>query len=338
VLRRILLGALIVVAGLAAMLGGLFYYFLYTPDPVEPQLAGQFQRGATDVNGLSRTYLLYVPKNLPPGAPLVVALHSSDGGSQQMRRATGFGFERLADEYGFAVVYPNGYDGNWNACNIVGDYAANKLNIDDVAFLSHLVDVLATRIGIDRDRVFAVGLSRGGHMAFRLALEAPSRFRAVAVVAAGLPASDNFKCAPAPGMSSSILIMNGTADPLNPFNGGEVQIMGMFARGTVRSSEDSARYFARLNDAREADLPGGRSDDEEPTAQRTLWRNAAGVEVEHVALVGAGHVMPQPWASSPRLLGRSPTLPNGPELIWHFFERQAATSGGAAWKTSPERP
>jgi polyhydroxybutyrate depolymerase len=69
-----------------------------------------------------------------------------------------------------------------HACNIVGDYSANKLNIDDVGFLTGIVDKLISEIGVDPGRVFATGISRGGHMAFRLALEAPSRFRAVAAV------------------------------------------------------------------------------------------------------------------------------------------------------------
>jgi polyhydroxybutyrate depolymerase len=57
-----------------------------------------------------------------------------------------------------------------------------------------LVDKLVRDIGIDPSRVFATGISRGGHMAFRLALEAPSRFRAVAAVGANVPTSENFKC------------------------------------------------------------------------------------------------------------------------------------------------
>src|SRR3989442_15202487 len=96
-----------------------------------------------------------------------------------MRKWTWFGCEGLWDERGFAVVYPDGYDGYWNACNIVGDYSANKLNIDDVGFLTEVVDKFITEIGVDPGRVFATGISRGGHMAFFLALEAPSRLRPV---------------------------------------------------------------------------------------------------------------------------------------------------------------
>jgi polyhydroxybutyrate depolymerase len=218
-------------------------------------------------------------------------------------------------------VYPNGFEGYWNACNIVGDYSANKLNIDDVAFLAALVDKVAAEAQINRERVFAMGLSRGGHMAFRLALEMPDRFRAVAAVAANVPAAENFKCKPA-SATSSVMIMNGTADRLNPFDGGEVTLYGFIGRGTVRSSRESAAYFAALNAI--GQQPESTST---PVADgfrvvRSLWRNDGPIEVELVAIQGGGHVIPQPVSRYPRILGPTPKEPNGPEVMWNFFARQ----------------
>src|ERR1700737_148083 len=167
VLRFVLWGLIGVVA-LGGALGALFGYFVYSPVPEVPRLSGALTKGTIAVDGLKRTYLTYVPRGLAKGAPLVVVMHGSGQNSAQIRKWTGYGFERLADERGFAVVYPDGYEGYWNACNIVGDYSANKLNIDDVGFLTGMVDTLITEIGVDRDHVFATGVSRGGHMAFRL--------------------------------------------------------------------------------------------------------------------------------------------------------------------------
>jgi polyhydroxybutyrate depolymerase len=228
----------------------------------------------------------------------------------------------LADAHRFAVVYPDGYEGYWNACNKVGDYAANKLNIDDVKFLTAVVDKLAREIGIDRSRVFATGVSRGGHMAFRLALEAPERFRAVAAVSASVPTPNNFKCKPAARGTSSLLIINGTKDPLNPFEGGEVQLFGFIARGSVLSSRASAQYFADRNH-----LSGTPEMHEIPVADdvrvgRLVWHNDSRVEVELDAIDGGGHGMPQPYYRNPRALGPTAKEPNGPDLIWDFFERQ----------------
>ena len=83
------------------------------------------------VGGLKRTYRTYVPRGLVKGAALVVVMHGAGENGAQIRVWTGYGFERLADEHGFAVVYPNAYEGYWDVCNIVGDVSANGVNIDD---------------------------------------------------------------------------------------------------------------------------------------------------------------------------------------------------------------
>jgi polyhydroxybutyrate depolymerase len=208
-------------------------------------------------------------------------------------------------------------------CTIVGDVSANGLNIDDVGFLTGIIDKLVSEIGVDAGRVFAAGSSRGGFMAFRLALEAPSRFRAVAAVSANVPSPENFKCKPAGQGTSSVMIMNGTDDPMVPFDGGSVSLFGWFYKmGKVRSSRESGQYFADLNhitgttESNETQVAGG------VRVEQVLWRNNSNVEVELVAVHGGGHGIPQPYRRHPRGLGPSPKEPNGPAVIWAFFERQ----------------
>ena len=313
------------VAGLATIVvlgGGLLFYLLWSPAPTMPRLSGALTRGAIEVAGLRRTYSLYRPQHLAPGAPLVVAMHGADGSGARMRTSTGYGFERLADQYGFAVVYPNAFEGNWNACNVEGGHSASRRNVDDVGFLTALVDKLAPEIGVDRHRVYAMGISLGGQMAFRLALEAPARFRAVAAVAAGLPAPHNFKCRPSSQGTPSIMIMNGAEDPLNPFNGGEIQLFGLYRHGLVLSSRASGQYFADLNRIAGAPTTSEMQVADGVRVEDVTWRNDAPVEVELVAIHGGGHGIPQPYWRGPRLLGPSPREPNGPALIWTFFNHQ----------------
>jgi polyhydroxybutyrate depolymerase len=317
VLRIFLWGVFVVVV----LCGALFFYFIDSPRPKIPQLSGQVASGTIQVGGLTRTYLTYIPQGLPKGSPLVVVMHGSGENGARMRIASGYGFERLADEHRFAVAYPDGYEGYWNACNIVGDYAANQRNLDDVGFLTALAEKLVSDIGIDQRRVFATGISRGGHMALRLAIEAPSRFRAVAAIAANVPTPDNFKCRPAESGTSSVMIMNGTKDPLNPFEGGEVKFFGMFRRGTVRSSRESVQYFADLNKIMTTPQKLESQASDGMSTERLLWHNDT-KEVELVAIHGGGHVIPQPYWRFPRILGPTPKEPNGPALIWKFFEQQ----------------
>jgi len=321
---RLVLTALLGLLALVALAAALLAYFLYTPEPELPQLSGTLSKGSLEVAGLQRHYRTYVPKGLPKGAPLVLVMHGSGEGPQALRVGTGYGFERLADQHGFAVVYPKSFGFDWNDCSSIGNTAVNGVRADDAGFLAALVDQLVAELGVDPQRVFAAGVSNGGSMALRLALEHPTRYRAVAAALANVPAPQNFQCQPA-AQTPSVMIMNGTADPLVPYAGGEINLLGLFYKGgDVISSTASAQYLADRNA-----IAGQPRVSLTQTAlgvrtEHANWRAADGrTEVELVTLHGAGHGLPQPWARRPRLLGPSPMEPNGPALIWAFFARQA---------------
>jgi polyhydroxybutyrate depolymerase len=93
---RVFLWGLIVVVALG---GALFGYFVYSPAPEIPRLSGRLTEGTIRVDGLKRIYLTYVPQGLTKRAPLVVVMHGSGENGVRMRMATGYGFERLADEH-----------------------------------------------------------------------------------------------------------------------------------------------------------------------------------------------------------------------------------------------
>ena len=316
---RFCVWTVLVVVVVGGALGG---YFLYSPAPELPRLFGTLSKASIDVGGLKRTYRTYVPGSFTKGAPLLVVMHGSGESGAQIRVQTGYMFERLADLHGFAVAYPDSHAFDWNDCSKVGDFSVNGQAVDDVLFLSALADKLIADLRIDRNRVFATGVSAGGSMSMRLALEAPSRFRAVAAVAANVPTADNFKCKPA-GQGASVMIMNGTKDPLVPFAGGEVNLLGLFYKGgTVRSSGQSGQYFAGLNRIAGAPVTQRRAVADGVSVERAVWRNGGKVEVELVAIHGGGHGIPQPLYRNLRLLGPSPEEPNGPAMIWDFFARQ----------------
>ncbi|MFZ6720224.1 alpha/beta hydrolase family esterase [Undibacterium sp. Ji49W] len=307
--------------GFIAVCGALFAYFVYSPTPIRPGLSGAVQKGSIQADGIKRTYISYVPRDLPKGAPLVLVMHGSGQSADDIRVETGYAFERLADQHGFAIAYPDAYSFDWNDCGKVGDYQVNGRDIDDIGFLNILTDKLVNDLGTDKNRVFATGVSAGGFMSLRLAVESPTRFRAVAAVSASVQVPQNFRCKPA-GTGTSVMIMNGTKDPLVPYNGGEVNLLGLFYKcGDVLNARTSAQYFADLNKITAT-----------PTAQTTVisgvdveqvsWKRDARTEVELVTIHGGGHGLPQPYYRRARLLGPSPMAPNGAEMIWEFFKRQ----------------
>src|SRR5205814_819267 len=118
------------------------------------------------------------------------------GSPARAREAYGYDFDLLAEANGFIVVYPQGYEGHWNDCRVMGPYSAKRENIDDVGFLHAMVDRLVKDHNADRARVYVTGISNGGSMTLCLALETPDFARAYAAVVASVPAPENMAVTP----------------------------------------------------------------------------------------------------------------------------------------------
>ncbi|MEU5877645.1 PHB depolymerase family esterase [Spirillospora sp. NPDC047279] len=167
-----------------------------------------------------REYLLTVPPKLTKGRwedgkpakplPLVLALHGGLSNMSQFRSLSGF--DKVADDKGFLVAYPDGFMTTWNAGDCCG--AAKIGNVDDVAFLSKLIDKLTGAGLADRERVYVTGFSNGAGMAYRMACERPGKVAGIGVVEGALVTSCD------PDRPVSAMIFHGTADRSVPFNGG----------------------------------------------------------------------------------------------------------------------
>src|SRR5215510_4676699 len=207
--------------------------------------SGTIARRAMSVKGMDRTYVQYVPRNLKPNSPLLFVFHGSGGDGQGMREITGEEFDTLADSNSFVVVYPDGFQTTWNDCRKGSPQPARQMNIDDKSFIDAMIEKFVADNRIDKKRIFAAGWSNGGQLAYRFALERPEQFAAVASISASRPTTDNLACTPT-DKPMAVMIINGTSDPINPFNGGEVRL-GFSSLGTVLSSRETGQYFARLN-------------------------------------------------------------------------------------------
>ena len=132
-----------------------------------------------DHGGLSRSYRLHAPPGYAPAArpvPLVIALHPYPGTGLEMSQL--FGWDSVAEREGFLVAYPDGVDGGFNAMACCG-------NADDVGFLAALTGHLVDTWHVDPDRVYLTGISNGGDLSFRAAVEAGGTFAAIGVVSGG---------------------------------------------------------------------------------------------------------------------------------------------------------
>ena len=270
---------------------------------------GEATRQLSTVAGRERTFIEYVPKTFKPGAPLLFVLHPSGGDAAGMRDYSNYEFDELADKHGFLVVYPDGVGNTWNDCRGGSPFPSKQLKIDDAGFIKSLLNHEVAAHAVERKRVFAAGWSNGAQLAYRLALENPQDFAGVAAVSASVPVKENLDCGqvdkPIP-----VMIVNGTADPINPFRGGMVNL-GAAKLGNVLSSEDTAKYWAKLLGVAAppqiATLPhkGG------PTSveRMTFVKDGTPVVILY-SVQNGGHAMP--------LAGEDL---DSPVAIWDFFSK-----------------
>ena len=165
-----------------------------------------------------RTYRLFVPPAYDPRtpAPLVFVLHGGGGSGEVVARQTRF--DREAESGGFIAVYPDGVvgaDGARNWADGRPGLCVERNGVDDVGFLTDLIDVVAAAYSVDPARVYATGISNGAFMSYRLACERAERIAAIAPVAGTLTVAP---CAPSRPVS--VLHIHGTADRYVPLAGG----------------------------------------------------------------------------------------------------------------------
>lgn len=311
------------------LLTAAYFYLWFSPAPAAPHLSAEIQKGSMKVGAYERTYLTYVPKGLPSGAPLLLVLHGSLMDAKMMRRWTGYEFEELADKYQFAVVYPNGYERAWNTCQKSATFAAKKLDIDDMSFMRDLIKRMHAKHTIDLGRVYATGYSNGGQMVIRLALEASDEIAAIAAFGGNLPAPSNTVCT-ATGRPIPVMLTNGTSDPLVPYKGGEASLFGFGSRGLDLSAPQTAKYFAARNGISAPPmmvrLPQRQPSD--PTwVERETWASPGKPDVILYTVFNGGHVVPQPEYRYPRILGNTTLDLNGPVAAWDFFSGRPQPTG-----------
>jgi polyhydroxybutyrate depolymerase len=168
-----------------------------------------------DYNGIERKFILYTPEAIGENAPLVFMLHGYSGSAKSFMNNTGM--NTVAEKYGYAVVYPQGIPDKANstggACWNSG--LTNSAN-DDAGFLVALAGFLQQTYGFNKNETFAAGFSNGAFMMYKLAVQAPDTFRAVASVSGSM--SGGAWEARKDSTSVGILQINGTDDSVVPID------------------------------------------------------------------------------------------------------------------------
>jgi len=306
------------------VLAGIFLSFT-------PAFAGRDQKGAITHDSLKRTFNIYTPSSYEKSVPLplVITLHGRGANGWSMILLTRKGFNKLADRDGFIVLYPDGIEFNWNDGRMdeEAEDRAHKENIDDVGFISALIDYMIKDYNIDPRRVYVTGISNGAIMSYRLACELSQKIAAIAPVDGNIPYMLYPHCSPSGPVS--VLAINNLNDPLVPFEGG--YIYGKISRknlGRVLSVDESIGFWVNLNKCSLTPLVEEEPDMDPEDGTRVIRREynncADGTEVVLYTVDGGGHTWPGGLQYLPAwIIGKTCRDIDANEVIWSFFKRHS---------------
>ncbi|WP_343729145.1 alpha/beta fold hydrolase [Duganella sp.] len=308
----------------------------------------QFLRGTSDSTGPSlvpatamlqrpegaRRYLVAAPSAAMPGKRgLVLVVHGAGASAEQV---LGQAFPPsplslwldIAAREQLVVMAPDAGKGGWSDCFASPARIARK---DDVAFIGALIDHAVAHLEVDPQRVYLIGVSRGGWMAYAVATALPHKLAAFSVVLAGMPLPGRAR---EPATPLPALIFGCTADPLICYRGGKPWYALGFAepvRG-IEASVHAWRELAGLPDTPDiTHLP--KTDPQARTSvTRHMWGQTDGLQVGLYRINGAGHAEPSRLKRYPRFINWLTGLQNADlevaEAAWDFFRTKRRQTVG----------
>jgi polyhydroxybutyrate depolymerase len=251
-------------------------------------------------------YTAYIPASYQTGTdvPLVFNLHGyTSNVAQQMLYGN---MTNQSDDSGFILVYPQGLeDGNgithWNAGWGTG--------VDDLGFISALIDSMALDYSINENRVFSCGMSNGGFMSYYLACQLSDKIAAVASVTGAMYVGFGNTCTST--VAVPVLEIHGTADPTVPYNG----------NGTQSSIEDIIDFWVAKNSCNTTpvmtDVPNVDTGDGCTTEHFLYEDGTNGSTVELFKVIDGEHT----WPGAALTIGVTSQDFDASHEIWRFFSQ-----------------
>lgn len=268
-------------------------------------------------DGKERSYRLFLPSALnSPDAeplPLLIALHGGVGSGIQYESNSGF--DVIAAKEQVIIAYPDGVGAagtgalrTWNGGGCCGPAATN--NVDDVAFISQLIDTIESQFPVDRHRVYAAGHSNGGILSYRLACELSDKIVAIGVQSATLMVSP---CDPAQPVS--VIDIQGSGDKNVPINGGKGE--------GISNAVFPAPITAVTTLAKADGCPAASTTTVDPTnadVTTKTWQPCKALSgVGYVVVAGASHAWMGHGGGAPALTGPPYMNFDSSAAIWAFL-------------------
>jgi polyhydroxybutyrate depolymerase len=191
-------------------------------------------------------------------------------------------------------------------------------DVDDVGFISRLIDELVGKLGIDRTRVYVTGFSNGASMTSRLGVELGDKLAAIAPVAGTLGINQAKRWQPVRAMP--VMYLHGTADPFAYYTGGSAGTW----KGSALSAPAYASWWAQKNGCGRQPVETAMPDrvDDGTRVTRNVYSSCrANADVTFYSIDSAGHTWPggEPWAPE-AVTGKISRDLNASEEMWRFFQ------------------
>jgi polyhydroxybutyrate depolymerase len=276
------------------------------------------------VDNRERQYLVHLPPSFgsKKSLPVIFAFHG--GGGEYKKTIRYYNLNGLADDNGYIVVYPNAVNKAWSMHGVSSRVKNIDNDVDDVKFISTLLDFLITNCKADSNHVFCTGISRGGIFSLFLAWQLSDRITAIAPVCASIPQAiaDEYSFKhPTP-----VLLINGTEDPLINYNGGAGKMNGRNARtqtANMLPTEELISKIVKLNNCM-ANTVTTNLPDADPgdgcTATEYLY-SCNNANVEFIKVINGGHTWPGGFQYLPKMIiGKTCKDFNAEEKVFAFFK------------------
>jgi polyhydroxybutyrate depolymerase len=254
----------------------------------------------------TRAYQLYIPAIYDGSAPVPLVLNLHGYGSSNTQQMFYGDFKSIADTANFLVLAPQGLnDGtgtpHWNANWGTG--------VDDISFLSDLIDSISSAYNINAGRVYSTGMSNGGFMSFTLAGQLSNKITAVASVTGTMSAlqiPQNTVVNPMP-----IMQIHGTADGTVNYNGDQYFL----------SVDSVLNYWVAHNNCNPVptitSVPDINTSDGCTAELYAFTGGDLGAEVLHYKVTNGGHT----WPGSSVTIGTTNQDFDASVEIWKFFSQ-----------------
>jgi polyhydroxybutyrate depolymerase len=287
--------------------------------------AGAASAETIAVNDAKRSFSARLADTRP--AALVIVLHGNTQTGADMASRTSW--PDVAKREHFTVVFPDGLKRAWADLRSSEARAGRRPpeGTDDVAFIAKLVEKYVADGTADPRRVYVTGISNGGAMAMTLACKRADLFAAAASVI--MDFTDDIANGCQPSRPVPMLMMNGTADPLIPFEGGVGT--SRFAVDGFWSAEKTIAFWRKVNGCEEQDAATTDLTDKDPNDQSTVTlissRCPAGRDALLYRINDGGHRMPGSFPDTrfsrlvDLIFGPQNHDIDGAETIWAFFKR-----------------